>query len=76
MNLGKNAVTVLVSCTLLLIATFVLLAVESKGAVVESRIGFVFAAIIALFVFMTIFFVWLGNPKDPPGPNKDPRRLN
>jgi hypothetical protein len=76
MNLGKNAVTILVSCTLLLIATFVLLAVESKGAVVESRIGFVFAAIIALLVFMTIFFVWLGSPKDPPGPNNDPRRLN
>jgi hypothetical protein len=76
MNLGKNAVTILVSCTLLLIATFVLLAVESKGAVVESRIGFVFAAIIALLIFLTIFFAWLGHPKDPPGSNNNPRRLN
>ncbi len=76
MNLGKNAVTILVSCTLLLVATFILLAVESKGAVVESRFGFVFAAVIALLIFLTIFFIWLGNPKDPPNPDKNPRRLN
>jgi hypothetical protein len=74
MKLGKNAVVILVSCTLLLIASFILLAVESKGAIVESRIGFVFLAVIALLVFLTVFFVWLGNPRDPP--DGTPRRVN
>ncbi|HXQ82085.1 MAG TPA: hypothetical protein VN775_12270 [Opitutaceae bacterium] len=76
MNLGKNAVVILVSCTLLMVATFILLAVESKGAIVESRFGFVFAAVIALLVFLTVFFIWLGHPKDPPSPNNSPKRLN
>jgi len=76
MKLGKTAVVILVSCTFLLVATFILLAVESKGAIVESRIGLVFAAIIALLVFLTVFFVWLGGPKDPQSPDREPRRLN
>jgi hypothetical protein len=75
MKLGKNAVVILVSCTFLLVAAFILLAVESKGAIVESRIGFVFVAVIALLVFLTVFFVWLGNPKEPPT-GSNPRRVN
>jgi hypothetical protein len=76
MKLGKNAVVILISCTFLLVASFILLAVESKGAIVESRLGMVFVAIIALLVFLTVFFIWLGNPKDPPSPDNNPRRLN
>lgn len=74
MKLSKNAVIVLVSCVLLLVSAMILLAVESKGAIVESRLGFVFTAVIALLVFLTVFFLWLGNPKDPPG--GDPRKVN
>lgn len=76
MKLGKNAIVILISCTFLLVAAFILLAVESKGAIVESRFGFVFVAIIALLVFLTVFFVWLGNPKDPPNHDNPPRRVN
>jgi len=75
MRLGKNGIVILVSCTFLLIVAFILLAVESKGAIVESRIGFVFAAIIALLVFLTVFFAWLGSPKDPPS-DGNARRVN
>jgi hypothetical protein len=76
MKLGKNAVVILVACTFIMISAFILLAVESKGAVVESRFGFVFVAIIALLVFLTVFFVWLGHPKDPPDRDENPRRVN
>lgn len=75
MRLGKNAIVILVSCTMLLVAAFILLAVESKGAVVESRIGFVFAVIIALLVFLTVLFVWLGSPRNPSG-GGDARKVN
>ena len=74
MKPGKNTVAILVSCTFLLIAAFILLAVESKGAVVESRIGFVFLAIIALLLFMTVFFAWI-SPKDTPSDGKA-RKVN
>jgi high-affinity K+ transport system ATPase subunit B len=74
MKPGKNAVVILVSSTFLLIAAFVLLAVESKGAVVESRIGFVFLGIIALLVFLTVFFAWI-SPKDTPSDGKA-RKVN
>lgn len=74
MRIGKNAVVILISCTFLLIAAFILLAVESKGAMVESRIGFVFLGIIALLVFLTVFFAWLG-PKDSPSDGKA-RKVN
>jgi hypothetical protein len=76
MRIGKNTVVILVSCTFLLVAVFVLLGVESKGAIVESRIGFVFAAIIALLVFMTVLFMWLGGPKDPPDIDIKARKVN
>jgi hypothetical protein len=76
MKLSKNAVVILVSCTFLLIASFILLAVESKGAVVESRFGFVFAAIIALLVFLTVLVVWIGGPKDPPDIDIKARKVN
>jgi hypothetical protein len=75
MRPGKNTVAILVSCTFLLIAAFILLAVESKGAVVESRIGFVFLAIIALLLFMTVFFAWI-SPKDTPSDGSKARKVN
>jgi len=76
MKFSKNAVLILVSCTFLLIACFVLLAVESKGAIVESRLGFVFVAIIALLVFLSVLFLWLGGPKDPPDIDIKARKVN
>ena len=76
MKLSKNAVVILVSCTFLLIAAFILLAVESKGAIVESRLGFVFVAIITLLVFLTVLFAWLGGPKDPPDIDIKARKAN
>jgi hypothetical protein len=75
MRLGKNAIVILVSCTFLLVAAFILLAVESKGAIVESRIGFVFAVIIALLVFLTVLFAWIGGPRNPPD-ERNARRVN
>jgi len=74
MKPGKNTVAILVSCTFLLIVAFILLAVESKGAVVESRIGLVFVAIIALLLFLTVFFAWI-SPKDTPSDGKA-RKVN
>jgi len=76
MKSSKNAVLILVSCTFLLIASFILLAVESKGAIVESRIGFVFVAIIVLLVFLTALFMWIGGPKDPPDIDIKARKVN
>jgi hypothetical protein len=74
MKPGKNTVAILISSTFLLVVAFILLAVESKGAVVESRIGFVFVAIIALLVFLTVFFAWI-SPKDTPSDGKA-RKVN
>jgi hypothetical protein len=76
MKFSKNAVLILVSCTFLLVASFILLAVESKGAIVESRFGFIFVAVIALLVFLTVLFLWLGGPKDPPDIDVKARKVN
>jgi hypothetical protein len=76
MKPSKNAVLILVSCTFLLIASFILLAVESKGAIVESRFGFVFVAIIAVLIFLTVLFLWIGGPKDPPDIDIKARKVN
>lgn len=44
-----------VALTLLVIAIFGLLCVESKGALIESRVGFIGLVVIAALLFLSVY---------------------